>query len=387
MIKNVRVKVFLQNTVFSIFSAINKHITHNRNIIMLYSNSGLRDNIKALFDYMIQEKYNNKYTIICSVNDYKKYFTKNVNNVYFVSNIIGAIKYFFAGYVFYCFGKIPIVPGNQQEVIQMWHGSPFKMADKGMLEGHNWKLQYYTHVISAAQNFNKYWSFVFSIPEEKIIINGYPRCDLLFLPSPKYDFGKYDKLILWAPTFRRSHITGYSDVTDSSNNTIPIVRDNDFGLLNEYLKSLHVKLIVKLHPMQDINPDSMRNLDHLILLSNKEFVDKGMILYRLMKQADALITDYSSIFYDYLLLNRPIGFTEDDVKDYGNTRGYAVDDIDTYRPGERINTFEDLKCFIKHIVDNQDDYKVDRARVLKLSNDFTHGGFRKHLLDVLEIIK
>lgn len=385
MISNVKLKVFLQNTVFALLSVINKRKKHDKETLMLYTNLGFRDNIKALYDFLIENEYNQKYEIIVSTNDYTKYSDVAIDNVSFVSNIKGIPCYFKAGYVFYCFGKLPILPGKNQEVIQLWHGSPFKMADKGMLEGHSWKRQYYTHVVSTAKNFNDFWSYAFSIPKEKILIDGHCRCDLLFLPSPNYDFGSYKKLILWAPTFRKSSITGYSDVAQEETNVVPVVKNEELKGLNEYLKSAGVKIVVKLHPMQDIDPTMMKDMDHLILMSNKVFMSKGMDLYRLMKQSDALITDYSSIFYDYLLLDRPIGFTEDDMDDYGNTRGYAVDNVDAYRPGERIKTIEDLKKFISDLSMEKDEYKSDRARVLKLSNDYVDGGYSKRLMDILNI--
>ena len=387
MIKNVRLKVLLQDTVFVVLSEINKRKQHNPKVIMLYSNLGFRDNIKALYDYLIKEKYYEKYTIVCSTNDYKIFESEKYPNVKFISNVAGVKQYFSAGYVFYCFGKLPILPGKQQEVTQIWHGTPFKAADKGVLEGHSWKKHYYTHVVSPAHNFDKIMSHWFSMPVDSMIVDGYPRCDALFEPSPNYDFGKYKKLILWAPTFRKSKITGYSDVKNVSDNILPVVSNDKFIELNSYLKERGFKLVAKLHPLQDIDYSKLKELDHLVLLSHKQFTDRGMDLYRLMKQADALITDYSSIFFDYLLLDRPIGFTEDDMNDYGDDRGFEVDDVDAYRPGEKIKTMDDLKLFIDHIANNIDGFESDRQRVIKLSNDYTKGGYSKRLLDVLGIIK
>ena len=93
------------------------------------------------------------------------------------------------------------------------------------------------------------------------------------------------------------------------------------------MKEKGVKIVVKLHPVQDLDKYDMMEMSNFILLSHAEFVKRGMDLYKFMTQCDALITDYSSIFYDYLLLDRPIAFTEDDLEDYSDVRGFAVDDI------------------------------------------------------------
>lgn len=384
MVSNVRLKVFLQDYVFGFLSRINKHKSHRQDRIMLYSNLGFRDNIKALFDYLIEKGYNSKYNIICSLNDYADYKDLKIHNVSFVSNIKGVLSYFSTGYVYYCFGKIPLIPAKDQKVIQMWHGCPFKAPDEGMLKGHSWDKQYYTNVLSTSRHFTAFWSYAFSIPESNIIICGQPRCDDLYKPSPEYDFGQYKKLILWTPTFRKSKVTGYSDIRQQDE-IVPVLKANDFEFINSQLKEIGVKIIVKLHPMQDLDKYNLVNLDNFILMSHQEFTRREMSLYRLMKQCDALITDYSSIFFDYLLLNRPIGFTEDDCEDYGSTRGFALEDPDSYKAGFRIKTKEDLLRFAKDLSDGKDEYRQERVRVLDLSNDYRDGQFSKCALESVGI--
>ncbi len=384
MIKNVRMKLAIQNTLFSVFSIINKFVHHNKCKILLYSNSGLRDNIGALYDYLITEKYNEKYEIICSTNDYRKYINNSIPNVKYVSNIKGVLYFFTSAYVFYCFGKIPIVPGRNQKVVQMWHGAPYKAPDEGMLKGHSWKRQYYTNVLSTSKHFVSFWSYAFSIPANNIIIGGYPRCDALFMENPQYQFGDYQKIILWAPTFRKSQITGYSDVK-CSGGLVPILRPDEYRIINKKLKEIGVKIVVKLHPMQDLDGYNLTDFDHFILMSHAEFIKRKMDLYLFMVQCDALITDYSSIFFDFLLLDRPIGFTEDDMEDYGSTRGFAVKDPDSYKPGFRIKTKDDLIKFATDLVNDIDLYKADRSRVMDLSNDYRDGGFSKRLLNSVGI--
>lgn len=61
MIKNPIVKRFMQETVFACFSVVNKCLKHNNKVILLYSNMGFRDNIKAYFDYLVKNGYNKEY--------------------------------------------------------------------------------------------------------------------------------------------------------------------------------------------------------------------------------------------------------------------------------------------------------------------------------------
>ena len=383
MISNVKIKVFLQQYVFGVFSILNKWITHDKHKILLYSNMGFRDNLKALYDYLMENEYCSKYEIVCSLNDYKQYVS-SCPNVRFVSNMRGGLEFFSAGYVYYCFGKIPIVPGKNQIAVQMWHGSPYKGADIGMLRGHSAKHPYYSFAFSTSKHFVPIWCYNFSMPPERIIICGHPRCDALFKPNPHYDLGNYKKLILWAPTFRKSNVVGYND-TASGQQLLPVVKDDDWMALDNQLKQLGVKLLVKLHPIQLVNKMALANMGNLLILTHSDFCSQGMELYPLMVQSDALITDYSSIFYDYLLLDRPMAFTEDDVAEYGANRGFLVDDPDAYKPGFRIGNVDDLLTFIKNVRDGFDTFHEDRLRVLDLSNDYRDGNFCKRALECVGI--
>lgn len=382
MIKNVTLKVFLQNTVFTLFSWLNQRKHHDSRKIMLYSNMGFRDNVKALYDYLIDAGYNQKYKIICSTNDYKMYNKDLPSNVIFVSNIRGVLLYFSAGFVYYCFGKIPIFHGKDQKVVQMWHGSAFKAPDEGMLKGHSFDKPYYTNVFSSSKHFAPIFSYCFSIPVQQVVICGQPRCDVLYKENPHYAFGEYRKLILWAPTFRKSSVTGYSDST-ADDNLVPVLKKEDFAEINSKLRELGVKVVVKLHPLQDLDQYHTTDLDHFVLLSNQEFVKRKMDLYKFMVQSDALITDYSSIFIDYLLLDRPIAFTEDDMDDY--TRGFVFDNPKSYQPGFRIKTKEDFLAFAESLVNGDDDYKSERKRVMALANDYHDGKFCKRALECVGI--
>lgn len=382
MIKNVKLKVFLQNTVFTLFSWLNQRKHHDSRKIMLYSNMGFRDNVKALYDYLIDAGYNQKYKILCSTNDYKMYNKDLPSNVIFVSNIRGVLLYFSAGFVYYCFGKIPIFHGKDQKVVQMWHGSAFKAPDEGMLKGHSFDKPYYTNVFSSSKHFAPIFSYCFSIPVQQVVICGQPRCDVLYKENPHYAFGEYRKLILWAPTFRKSSVTGYSDST-ADDNLVPVLKKEDFAEINSKLRELGVKVVVKLHPLQDLDQYHTTDLDHFVLLSHQEFVRRKMDLYKFMAQSDALITDYSSIFIDYLLLDRPIAFTEDDMDDY--TRGFVFDNPKSYQPGFRIKTKEDFLAFAESLVNGDDDYKSERKRVMALANDYHDGKFCKRALECVGI--
>ena len=381
--KNIRLKLFLENNVFPLFSAINSWKKHDSKKILFYINSDFRENNKVLFDYMIANRYNNRYKITVSCRDYGKYKKEKIHNVKYVGFWRAIWEFLTSYYVFYSIGRIPIIPANDQLVMQMWHGVPLKEADRGLQELGKVKRLYYTWVLSPSEFLKPIFSRWLMVPEESIYIGGYPRCDYLFNMQKKYDFGDYKKLLLWTPTFRVSEFLGYTDV-DMHGNIVPILNDKMFVQMNEFLKKKRAKIIVKLHPAQDLANYSLMELDHFILLSHDEFMKKGYDLYSLASQADALITDYSSIYFDYMLTDRPIGFTVDDFEEYKSNRGFSLPP-EKFMPGSKIKNYEDLLNFVQDVVDDKDPYKEERHEVNKLINQDPTGGYCQKILDFVGI--
>ena len=381
MIKNQFLKKFITNVFLTPISFVNNHLRHDNKRILLYSNLGFRDNIKALYDYLIEHQYNKRYKIYCCVNDYKHYKDKAPHDVMFKSCVHGPYYYLQCKYVFYCFGKLPIVPARDQMVVQMWHGSPFKAPDESMLHTHKVRKPFYTYALSAADFFVPIWSHIYSMPQDRIMVCGHPRTDVLLRKdNPTYDFGEYEKLVLWAPTFRKSSILGYNDT--EGNDILPILKTKeDLQAMNNSLQTLNIKVVVKLHPMQDLSAYSLIEMSNIILLSQAEFIQRTMDLYILAAQSDALITDYSSMFYDYLLTDNPIGFTVDDEKAYKEKRGFVFDNPKDFQPGDKLRNFEELLAFFKKLSVGEDHYKQERARVRLLSNKYTDGQNCLHLLE------
>ena len=91
----------------------------------------------------------------------------------------------------------------------------------------------------------------------------------------------------------------------------------------------------------------------------------GLQLYDILNKFDAMISDYSSITFDYLHLNRPIGYTLDDFDEYEKSRGFAYENPKDYMPGHHIYNFDDFLNFIKDVADKKDEFEAERKRVQK----------------------
>lgn len=107
-------------------------------------------------------------------------------------------------------------------------------------------------------------------------------------------------------------------------------------------------------------------------------------VYDLMKLSDALITDYSSIAFDYMLLNRPIGYAIDDMEQY--TIGFSVPNPLDYMTGMKMKTSAELREFIASVAAGRDDYRAEREKLRDRIHTYQDGKNSKRLLKLLDLL-
>ncbi len=378
MIKNVALKNLLTNTVFRGISAASAAMPKWDDMILIYCNMGFRDNVKYIYDYLIEHGYNRKYRIIRSQNE--PYEGEVPRNVRIVSNA-EAIRYFCrAGHVFYSFGRLPIMPGKGQVTIQTGHGQPFKGYDEAVRT--NRRHNEYTYAVAASEFFRGPVQGLFNVDPDHVCICGLPRTDAMYSEEPPYETGlSCQKTILWMPTFRKSALMGYTDVQGEAS-LVPLFSNEELKALNDRLKETGIGLLIKLHPSQDLDGYEALDLSNIRLLSHAAFNAQGWDLYRLMGQVDGLITDYSSVFIDYLLMDRPLAFTMDDFEDYKETRGFCVPEPESLMAGHKIRTAEDFLAFIEDMAAGRDPWQEERRRVRDLLNACQDGQNTRRLLRI-----
>lgn len=106
-------------------------------------------------------------------------------------------------------------------------------------------------------------------------------------------------------------------------------------------------------------------------------------LYELLAGSDALITDYSSVYFDYLLTNKPIGITIDDIENYRNTLGFAFENVESILVGEKICEFKDLVLFFDNLINDIDSYYEARRKNCDLFNYYKDNNSTKRVYDFI----
>ena len=220
---------------------------------------------------------------------------------------------------------------------------------------------------------------------------GMPSEDVFFQQIPdeyeKITVGSYEKKILWMPTFRKGGGQGRNDSTAELPLGIPLIENREMlKRLNDYLAKKKTLLVIKLHPMQD--PETYRDLEEtefIRVLNGQTVKELGIDNYRLLKSTDALLSDYSSIAFAFLRLDRPIGFVLSDLKDY--KLGLGVADPEPFLAGQKIFDFEDMLAFIRNVVEENDAFVEKRHALQDYLFDHRDGNASQRLADFMGLKK
>ena len=157
------------------------------------------------------------------------------------------------------------------------------------------------------------------------------------------------------PTWRK-HISNENEFINSQYFKMINGFLNNEKLLS-LIKDKGYKIIFKPH-FELLKYCDLLNIPDEILLSEDESYQE------LFNKSMLLITDYSSVYIDYLLIDKPICFAMDDLEEYRKNRGFAYEPVENYLPGEIVDNCSALMNWINNI--NLDSFKEDRAQLKKL---------------------
>lgn len=347
----------------------------DKRIIVFNSRPDYSDNARALSEYMIDNGYLKKYNIYWVVEDPKKCRELNPEiEVNFISN--KGLKRFSNLYLFtranYIFAThvLPYYTTSNnrgQHFVNLWHGCGYKDKDYNHKKRKS-DIPRFDKALVAGPLFVRTKSYCWNLPQEQIIAKGYPRYDWLIRPTRAAKSlcecmkGANSKVVIWMPTFR---VDKYGLRNDSNNMVnFPLLQDEkDWVKLDEFCREEKIILIVKLHIYQkdyDVNWGKFLNIRNV---SNSDFEKMGVSMYSFLAVTDGLISDYSSVAVDYIIVDKPIAFALEDYDLYNDSRGFVFENPKMYMPGHHLYDIEDLKNFLCDISANRDPFKMNRKRL------------------------
>lgn len=338
---------------------------------------GFSDNSKYLFIYLV-EHYPDLQLCWLSVN---RQTVKKVRALglpaYWVLSPNGAWKALRAKYWFinsYSSDIMYCLSGGAT-IVNLWHGVGLKRCEFNIKDGalaerfvkKTFKERFYhpesfkrpEYLVSSTAFQSTMFASAFRIPLNRCLEVGYPRNVILknskeevltfvrkYEPQETIQLtemcAKFDKVYIYMPTWR-----------DSQKNVF--AQQMDLRELSEVLKKQNALLLLKPHPNTIV--DDIYQADNIVL------VERTVDIYGVLPFTDVLITDYSSILYDYILMpNKEVILYLYDYEEYVKERDFYYP-FDENVVGKQVKSFEGLK----EVIDKKD-YRMiegDRKRILE----------------------
>jgi CDP-ribitol ribitolphosphotransferase len=338
------------------------------------SRSEMSGNFQFVYDELLSRNLNYDYHLLLKKGVDEK---KNYREIFSLAYHLATAKFIILDDFYPMI--YPLTIRKNAELIQLWHAvgafKTFGFSRLGRPGGPSPKSKNhrnYTKAIVSSHNVAKHYAEGFGIDLEKVIPTGIPRTDVFFDKVyqeevrnnlyEEYPFLKGKKVITFAPTFR-------GNGQQSAHYPMEVL--NLEKLYNE-LKDEYVFLF-KIHPF-------VKNEFSIPYQYSDFFYDFSS--YReindLLFITDILITDYSSVCFEYALLNKPMIFFAYDVEEYVRTRDFYYD-YHSFIPGPLAKTTERMIDIIQ-----QEDFKMEKIEpFVKYFFDDVDGKASERVVDQL----
>ena len=292
-----------------------------------------------------------------------------------------------ARYVFFTHGLYGSPqPPSRRTFVNLWHGDGPKMSKR-------FANVRSTYAVAGTRLWGDQRPVYFGVSPSGVLVTGNPRIDQFDRPvrddqlrtlglDPERPF------VLWMPTYRRTEYRGrrlarvrnWADAEElSESERVRCLT----AKVAEAADRLGVTVVVKPHPLDADNYAATA----LPVIDSDDLQRAQVTLYQLMGHSHGLITDYSSVWTDYLVVDRPIGFYCPDLEQYETARGLNVEGYRDLIPGPLLDTPADFERFLGECLHESDESKRRRARAVDRVGAETRLGASDRLLDAVGIAR
>lgn len=277
-------------------------------------------------------------------------------------------------------------PPAAQVVVSLWHGEPPTKVT-ARFSGRGGVHTTYAPVCSTVGR--AYRAAEFDMHPLRVPVVGAPRNDRMLradrtaLRRQLLGADADRPTLLWMPSFRVGRY-GAQRRTDSTGayaeGPFPA---RDLRRLDDWLDAHGARVVVKVHPRD--TSTFAGDFKALRVLQAGDLERQGLTLYPVLSAFDALITDMSSVWLDYLLLDLPMIFAFPDVADYRAGRGLNLEPYEHWVPGPFVTDIEALLRAVGDVVAGRDPMADERARARLRFHQYPDDGSTARLLDGLGI--
>jgi len=370
-----------------LLNLLNKFIPEKQDQILFDSLPDFADNSKAFYEYL--KNINNSplrpVWVISDQQVLEKLSSSGIKS-YDKHSFSGFYQFFRSKYIFTTNNTYLEFKSSRQVLVNLWHGMPLKRM--GFAEdSQNSQMPHQRHdhnymLISTSNLMKNLLSSCFHVDARKVHVTGQPRNDKIYSKEKSLknlfqlinkdqlkdkQVKNYQKIVLFTPTWRNWE----GKVDGKSNHSVMNLDDYHDKRFTEFMTENNTLFLVKLHPFEESQYSQIiEDKEDIVLITSKMLQENLLDLYDILGAVDILITDYSSIYFDFLLLDRPIIFIPTDLQDYEKSRGFLFDPYDFWAPGPKALTFTDLLAELTKCIDDENYYRKERRLVNDIVNKY-----------------
>ena len=240
------------------------------------------------------------------------------------------------------FGSLQRGPGKTS--VTVWHGELGKTVARAASE-----LSHYFDRVYASNSVSKAWrSAELGVHPESVIVTGLPRNDCFRAVSTGQT--THARRIVWAPTYREA-ASGLPRTEGGADLLVDLVIKS-LPLITPLLEQHDAELWLRFHPAaaESLQLDDAR----VHLAADDALEEAGITFYEFLAASDCLITDYSSLWVDYLLTDKPVIGAMPDADAYLAERAMSLEPYKDWFPGPIVATAEGLASEVRGVLTGGD---------------------------------
>lgn len=371
----------------TVVRTVNKRLPKLKNILVT-GNEKVESNAVEMANYLSQ---NTKSTIyFMASKEFAPYFKKLLQaDVKIIQS--GTISFWYAllasKYFFSTHGTLLENSSKKQIQVNIWHGVLYKKIRK-MRGYHGINVDY---TIGTSPLSQKLFAEAFGVSESSVIVSGYPRNDMMLRARKEKDslkrkiepdLSQYDQIVFWMPTFRRKSEDSAGNLYELKTDNPFHVEDFDVAAFNDILKANNTLCLLKPHYFYMSKDSKTIDYSHIKMIDEHWIAQQGITLYQLLACTDVLISDFSSVLIDYMLLDLPTICFCTDLEEYKKTQGLYFEDIENWLPSKLIQEQQVFFDFLSEILTTGNDpYASKRQKLLDTFFTYKDGNSSKRIVD------
>jgi len=340
------------------------------------------DNSRYFFEYV--NSFHPEIDAIWLTRDEKSYqeILKQGNKVERIDSLRAFILVLKAGCLIICADSSDVLGRFSRYIkvrlIQLWHGTGLKkLKETGRMNGKLAKLiakiipfylPGYKMVVATSKLSALTIADALKTPVERVVITGYPRNDTLLIRSD--NIRKSGRAFCFDKSLSSSLLIAYLPTCRVGKMDLFVKYKFNYRKLQNTLRAIDAHMIIKPHFYNILTIDIPLESDNRVFIFNDSDIPD---IYKILPSVDILITDYSSVLFDYLLLDRPIIFAPFDLEEYMEKTTDFYFEYDDVTPGYKAKDWDDIIKYLIILANGGDIHRKERFLISKLFNKYNDG--------------